>query len=184
MNRQLYNNAFSLIELMVVVTLVAILAVSISINLHGAQDDHALQMAAEDLASAIRFAYEESRIKSIAHRVSFADRGTSYRIESATGDQNQPYRPVVGVAGVYRHLASGIHIKTIKPSFGGQMDSTCEELPCVSPGGFDGEITLSKLSARRSYQVSAKTRKKHIGYSTCPPRRSLDNQLRRMEMLH
>jgi prepilin-type N-terminal cleavage/methylation domain-containing protein len=135
--------AFSLIELMVVVTLVAILAVSISINLHGAQDDHALQMAAEDLASAIRFAYEESRIKSIAHRVSFADRGTSYRIESATGDQNQPYRPVVGVAGVYRHLASGIHIKTIKPSFGGQMDSTCEELPCVSPGGFDGEITLS-----------------------------------------
>lgn len=136
------HRAFSLIELMVVVTLIAILTVSISVNIRGAQEDHALKLAAEDLAAAIRFGFEESRLKGVTHRISFANGSTGYRIESATGNVAQPYRPVCGIAGVYRHFTSGIRIKTINPPNANSGYGAYQEILCVSPGGFDGEIIL------------------------------------------
>lgn len=133
---------FSLIELLVVVTLIAILAASVTVSIRGAQDGHALRTAADDLAGAIRFGFEESRLKSIAHHVAFTDNGASFRLEAATGDVAQPYRPVPGMAGVYRRLPSGVQIAAVEPTGAASMESVCTDISCASPGGFDGMITL------------------------------------------
>lgn len=134
--------AFTLIELLIVLTLIGILSASITVSIHGAQDSQALRTAGDDLMAAISFGFEESRLKSVAHRIAFAGDGASYRLEVATGDIAQPYRPVGGMAGVSRHLAAGVQIASIVPLGIQSTDGMCSELLCVSPGGFDGTITL------------------------------------------
>ena len=104
---------FTLIELLVVITLIAILAASVIVRIRGVQDDRALQIAADDLASAIHFGFEEYRLKGVIHRLAFADGGASYRLEEATGDAGQPYQPVRGVAGVYRRFPAGVEIGAV-----------------------------------------------------------------------
>jgi len=126
----------------VVITLIAILAASVTVRIRGVQDDHAVRIAADDLAGAIRFAFEESRLKGVIHRLSFSDDGARYRLEEATGDPGQPYRPVGGMAGVYRRLPAGVKIAAVEPSGGQRIDDAWSELLCAQDGGFDGTIEL------------------------------------------
>ncbi len=134
---------FSLVELLIVITLIVILAGSVTVSIRGAQDGHALQQAAEDLAAAIRFGFEEGRLKGIHHRLVFAEGAASYRLEAATGDVAQPYGPVRGVAGMFRRLPAGIQIIAIDASTGQPADGACTQLPLGSgPDGFEGTIKL------------------------------------------
>jgi type II secretory pathway pseudopilin PulG len=147
----------------VVITLIAILAASVAVSLRGAQDDRALQIAADDLASAIRFGFEEYRLKGVIHRVSFADDGARYRLEEASGDAGQPYRPVRGVAGVYRRFPAGVQIGAVKPSGGQQEDGACSELLCTQDGGFDGTIKLrNRRGETITLEVLAGTGQVHV----------------------
>jgi prepilin-type N-terminal cleavage/methylation domain-containing protein len=155
--------AFSLIELLVVITLIAILAAYVAVNIRGVQDDHALQIAADDLASAIRFGFEEYRLKGVIHRLSFADSGAGYRLEEATGDTEQPYRPVVGMAGVHRRFPAGVQIGAVEPSGEQRMDDACSELLCTQDGGFDGTIKLRNRQGETiTLKVLAGTGQVHV----------------------
>jgi prepilin-type N-terminal cleavage/methylation domain-containing protein len=154
---------FSLIELLVVITLIAILATSVIVRIRGVQDDRALQIAAEDLASAIRFGFEEYRLKGVIHRLSFADGGARYRLEEATGDAGQPYRPVRGVAGVHRRFPAGVEIEAVEPSGGQRTDGAGSELLCTQDGGFDGTIKLRNRQGETiALKVLAGTGQVHV----------------------
>ena len=135
--------AFSLIELMIVLGLIAMLAASVTVSIRGAQDGHALRAAADDLAGAIRFGFEESRITTTPHRVTFANGGGSYRLEIAGGDAAQPYRPASGVAGRNKNFPAGVQIVTVKHSNGQEASDVSAPLLCVDGSeGFDGVIIL------------------------------------------
>jgi len=136
--------AFSLIELMIVLGLIGMLAASVTVSIRGAQEGHALRTAADDLAGAIRFGFEENRITSTTHRVIFANGGSSYRVEIADSTGPQPYQPAPGMASMVKHLPAGVQIVTIKNSSGQEADIfNNASLTCINgPGGFDGVIQL------------------------------------------
>jgi len=147
----------------VVITLIAILAASVTVSVRGVQDDRALQIAADDLASAIRFGFEEYHLKGVIHRLSFVDGGARYRLEEATGDTGQPYWPVGGMAGVYRRFPAGVEIGAVEPSGGQRMDGACSELLCTQDGGFDGTIKLrNRRGETITLEVLAGTGQVHV----------------------
>lgn len=134
--------AFSLIELLIVVVLMSIMTGAVVVSLQGRKSAHILGVTARDLAGAISYAFEESRLSGIAHRVSFSDDGASYRVEAATGDELAPYQPVSGLAGRPKRFAGDVKIVGVTYTSSSSR-SECSELLCIpGPSGFDGIVEL------------------------------------------
>jgi type II secretion system protein H len=98
---------FTLIELLLVLVFIAAMAGVTLARLGGAQEAHALRGAAADLATSIRFAAAEARIRARGYRVVLTEDHTRYHVETVDSLSGE-YRPVPGLAGLARPLGRGV----------------------------------------------------------------------------
>jgi Tfp pilus assembly protein FimT len=101
------------VELLLVLTLLAIFAASLSVSLAGRPDGYAIRVAAEDLAMALRFAATQAKAGQTSHRVAFYENHAQYRVEIADPRTNGGFAPARGQAGQMKSLPTGIRITAI-----------------------------------------------------------------------
>lgn len=134
--------AFTLIEMLLVIVLISIVSGSLVVSLSGRQDTHSLSVAAKDLATAIRFTAAEARIKHSPHRIAFHDEFRAYRIEATPHGSNGSFAPVGGLAGAMKRFAKRVRVTSVSAA-GGSTDHTSNELVFLPDRrGFDGSIEL------------------------------------------
>ena len=109
----LYRTAscgFTLAELLVVLLLIAVMTTSVAVALQGREDPHALRVAAEDLATALRYAESESRRSQKPLRLVLAEDGQSFWVEFSdrASERDTDFVPVRGLAGQPHTLTDGI----------------------------------------------------------------------------
>lgn len=103
------SHGFTLPELLVVLLLIGVMTTSVAVALQGREDPHALRVAAEDLAVALRYARSESQYTQMSHRIIVAEDGLSYQIERAVSvEDGSDFTPVRGMAGQPHVLTDGI----------------------------------------------------------------------------
>ena len=139
---------FTLIEMLLVVTMVAVLSASVVANLHGRKDEHSLRMCARDLAATIRFAASEAKVQQAPHRVTFLEGHRSYRADIADPQAPDGYAPCKGVAGIERSLPVSVRLVAMISD-----DSKIDPMPSslqFTPGGdgFSGSIQLEDRNKR------------------------------------
>ena len=137
------DSAFTLVEMLLVVVLLATLTGTLAVSLSGRVDRHALRIAGKDLAAAVRFSVAETRLKRLPHRVAFHDNWTRYRVERAESAAGGEYVPVRSLAGQIKTLAKQVRIAGASTD-GQPLESLPEALPQYPDGnGFHGEIQLA-----------------------------------------
>jgi len=137
------DSAFTLVEMLLVVVLLATLTGTLAASLSGRVDRHALRIAGKDLAMAVRFSVAEARLKRLPHRVAFHDHWTSYRVEKAESGAGREYTPVRSLAGQVKTLAKQVRVAGVSTD-GRLLESLPEALPQYPNGnGFRGEIQLA-----------------------------------------
>lgn len=156
--------AFTLVELLVVLVLIGVMASSVIVALDNREDGHALRVAADDLATAIRFASREADVTQRPHRLVFANDMRSYWVEIVSGSARLEYVPVRGVAGRPRPLAKSVSIVSILPADQVVTGPTIKMLDFASGGTkFAGDIRLSTGTKRTLVvEVAAKTGQVHV----------------------
>ena len=97
----------TLVEMLLVVSIIGILAGSVVVSFAGRREGHALRAATEELAAAIRFAEAQSRLQGIAHRVWFDRRDGAFRVERL---RDGVFVAVAGRAGRERRPIEGVRI--------------------------------------------------------------------------
>jgi prepilin-type N-terminal cleavage/methylation domain-containing protein len=134
--------AFTLVELLVVLILIAVMTSSVVVALHGRDSGHALRTAAEDLSQVLRYAEHQSRMLGRAHRVIFDGAARFYWVEvQIVGVDTVAYERVPGMAGSDHRVPDGIILSgnlgsprdDVRPTvfeFGAEVDA------------FEGEIAL------------------------------------------
>ncbi len=105
--------AFTLVEMLLVLVLLATLTGTMAVSLGGRQDRHAIRVCAKDLATAIRFCAAQARLKGQSHRVAFYEGASAYRVEAADAVQGDDFVPVYGQAGRKRTLVKGVEVTAI-----------------------------------------------------------------------
>ncbi len=129
---------FTLVEMMVVLVLIGLLAGSVVVAFEGRDADHAVRVAAEDLAEATRYAHREARVTQRPHRLVFDEAMRSFHVEWRPLDGQ--WRSVNGRPGRERVMPGGVWA---------EVDSS-EQTPDGEPvtltfdpaGGFVGRIRL------------------------------------------
>ncbi len=141
-------NAFTLIEMLLILVLIAILAGSVTVSLSGRREGHVLRAATEDLASAVRYAASQARLTGCEQRVVFLRDRRAYRVESALPGSDQGFDVVKGLAGREKLLPSSIQIAAISQR-GAAGDDDLECIRFGSDGGqFVGEIQVQSESGQ------------------------------------
>jgi type II secretion system protein H len=148
---------FTLLEMLMVVTIMAIFAGSLVVSLKGRQDEHALRAAAQDLSEALRYAAGEARLLGKPCRVEFSPALDEYHVE-ALDLETVKFAPLDGRAGLAKPLTPGIKIAEFAPAL---ADADAQE-PSIFFGadgsGFSGKIKLkSRAGQVRQVQVIAQT---------------------------
>jgi len=135
--------AFTLVEMLLVVVLLATLTGTLAVSLRGRVDRHALRIAGKDLAAAVRFSVAEARLNRLPYRVAFHDNWTCYRVERAKSAAGSEYVPVRSLAGQMKAFAKQVRIAGASTD-GQPLESVPEALPQYPDGnGFHGEIRLA-----------------------------------------
>jgi len=150
--------AFTLIEMLLVVVMLATLTGTLAISLSGRLDRHALRIAGKDLAAAVRFSVSETKLTRLPHRVAFHDDLTRYRVERAESTAGSEYGPVKSLAGRMKMLAKQVRI--LGTSVDGEpLDTAPESLPQYPDGsGFHGKIQLANRTGETlTIEVSSVT---------------------------
>jgi prepilin-type N-terminal cleavage/methylation domain-containing protein len=104
------RSAFSLVELLIVLALMAILIGGVAVSLQGREGDVALRLAGDDVAMAMRFAASQARQTGLSHRIVF-HQDQSFWVESLVmvpGGGGWEWIAVAGMAGLQRQLPKGI----------------------------------------------------------------------------
>ena len=156
------SQGFTFIEMLIVVLLIAILAGTVVVSLHGRRETHALKVAAKDLAAAIRFAATEARVRQSPHRLAFNEDLRSYRVEVAASG-TLSFEPAKGLAGVAKPLVEGVRIASVSPVRGqlGPLPTDLQFNP--DGGGFLGWIELQSKNGRSvKIEVMPETGQVHI----------------------
>jgi type II secretory pathway pseudopilin PulG len=133
---------FTLVELVIVVVLMAALSGGVILSLQGRRSAHALRLAAEDLASAMRFASYQARVRHEAYQVVFDAGGTQYRVQTPDGTERAEATPASGMAGYNRALAMGVRLVAVRR--GGEAVDPPPRVFSFNPdgSGFWGTIEL------------------------------------------
>ncbi|MBX3734006.1 MAG: GspH/FimT family pseudopilin [Verrucomicrobiae bacterium] len=128
--------AFTLIELMVVLALIAILSAVILPEMRGTLEDAALRSSARRLVDAFSLANSRAIALSRPHRVRVDRRSGDYVIESQSGRRRSgnPFRQVSDLAGARGHLDSRVLVD-IRPS------------PAADPGEVSSDRTPPRADA-------------------------------------
>ena len=105
--------AFTLVELLLVLTILAVFSGSVVVSLSGRGDAVALRTAANDLAAAIRLAASRARLTGQAHRVVMAAENGPFHIE-ALPDGEDGFVAAPGMAGRERNLPKGVRVVELR----------------------------------------------------------------------
>ncbi len=124
-------NAFTLVEMLLVLVLMAALTSGLAVSFGGRQDLHALKIAAKDLAAAINYVQRQTELTHRPHRISFDDEAASFRIESAPSTSSEDFTSVVGFAGRKHVLPKGVRITeyTVEGTRQASLESCWRLLP-------------------------------------------------------
>lgn len=135
---------FSLVELLLVLTLIGVMAGSVAVALQGRAAPHALRASADDLATALRYARQEAVGTRHNHRVVFTEDMRSYRVEVMRPDDDAGWVPAAGMAGNDHRLSPDVTLTLLgegnAPAAGGDaVVLSCEFGPV---DGFSGGLQL------------------------------------------
>lgn len=152
----------TLVEMLVVLMLIGLLAGSAVVALDGRQGDHVLRTVAEDLATAIRFAAQQSHVSRRPHRLVFDEEQRAYRVEQLVRGTLLDFEPVRGLAGSFRPLPESVHIERIQSA-----DSAADSVETLAfrPGerSFSGVIELAHERGRMgTLSVFGETGQVHV----------------------
>lgn len=156
------SSAMTLVEMLVVLMLIGLLAGSAVVALDGRQGDHVLRTAAEDLATAIRFAARQSTASSRPHRLVFSEEQQAYRVEQLARGTLLEFEPVRGLAGTFRRMPASVTIEGV------QSENPLEENTQVlefRPGesSFSGTIKLVHVDGQKALlNVVGETGQVHV----------------------
>ena len=136
--------AFTLVEMLLVLVLLATLTGTMAVSLGGRQDRHAIRVCAKDLATAIRFCAAQARLKGRPHRLAFYDGLRAYRVETIDTQSGQDFVPVYGQAGRKRTLVKGVEVTAISTEDRELDLADLTEILTFDPNGssFHGKIEL------------------------------------------
>ena len=123
--------------MLLVLTIIGVLVAATVAALSGRGETLALRVATRDLAAAINHAAATARSSGTAHRITFADDGRSYRVESRTNSGS--YEAAPGRSGMRRLLGRGIRIERIEDDRG----AVDPPLEFGDEATFSGRITLA-----------------------------------------
>ena len=136
------RQAFTLIEMILVMVILAAITGALAVSWTGAEDRHKLRAAAKDLAAAIRFSASEARLRQLPHRVTFNETFTAYRVEKAVSRDGRRFEPARGQGGRLKALVESIRIESTSAD-GHALKPLPEALVYDACGsGFHGEIRL------------------------------------------
>jgi type II secretion system protein H len=141
------GDAFTLVELLLVVVLIAILSGSVVVSLSGRTEKYALRTAAEDLAAAVRFASSQARLEQCPHRVVFSDDRRAFWVESRD-EASGEYRAVAGMPGAQHRLSQDVRVARVMaaedPAAAGVTAAADAAVLSFAPdgAGFCGRIEL------------------------------------------
>ena len=136
--------AFTLVELLLVLVMIALLSSSLAVGLTGRQDRMALRVSAEDLAAAARYGLRQVGLRQVVHRLAFDATGSAYRLEvfSPSGG-SEDFVPVAGLAGRWRSFPSSVRIGGLSGPEGRRGWESGQVLVLdPSGGGFCGSVEL------------------------------------------
>ena len=150
--------AFTLVELLLVLVMIALLSGTLAVGLAGRQDRMALRTSAEDLAAVARYGLRQAFLRGTVHRLAFDATGSAYRLEvfcpsGGSGD----YAPVAGSAGRWRNFPSSVRIGGLSGPDGRHGWESGQVLVFdPSGGGFCGSVELvNRLGAVLAVEVAA-----------------------------
>jgi len=140
--------AFTLVELLIVLVLIAVLAGSAVVALQGRPGEYALRFAGKDLAAAIRSAARRAAEEQHTYRVAFFEDHRAYRIEVLAPESDTGFVPASGKGGGVTTLPEGVSIESVACE-GTAIEPLPEELLLAPDGnGFCGVITLRNRRAQ------------------------------------
>lgn len=102
--------AFTLIEMLLVLVIIAVMVGGVVVSLQGRSDAHELKLAARDLTAAVTFASSQAAQTGQAHRVRFTDNARRFLVESIDPLHETKFIPVMGTAGAPHALPANITI--------------------------------------------------------------------------
>jgi type II secretion system protein H len=161
----LRTGAFTLVEMLLVVTFMAIFAGALMVSLRGRQDQHALRTTAQDLCEAIRYAASQARTTGTPCRVVFPKAMSEFHVEVLSGDE-PAFLPVAGRAGLRKQITPGVEIAEFTPPIppaAGGSDPDPALMFGADGAGFSGQIALKNRAGQTSHvRVLAETGEAYV----------------------
>ena len=157
------SQAFTLVEMLLVLVIISSLLATMAVSLTGRRDRHALRVAAEDLAASLRFAAERARLTGRHCRVAFEDDYSGYRLEMATEQGAESFAPDIGMAGAGRRFAEGIRLA--QDADPGRQAPPAPKTLTFSPNGegFAGRLRLrNRADEQIDIEVAPETHQVHV----------------------
>lgn len=106
------RDAFTLVELLLVLLIMSVLAAACVVNLHGRQDDVAMKAIVRDFATALRTAAASAHADARPFRVAMTEQRDGFRIETLSAD-GSTYVAVAGQAGIVRPWPRGVSVSAV-----------------------------------------------------------------------
>ena len=118
------NNAFTLIELVVVLVLIGIMAAVIVPEMRGTFEGEVLRSTSRNLANALGLAYSQSVSLNQRHRLVIDTEKSRYRIErlSRSEEEGSGFVPLQNVSGAEGRLDERIRIEVHEPASNGEEE--------------------------------------------------------------
>ncbi len=155
--------AFSLVEMLLVLVVISALLATMAVSLAGRRDHQALRVAAEDLATSLRFAAERARLTGRPCRLAFQDDYSGYRLEIATDQSGESFAPDIGMAGQGRRFAEGIRL--VQDADPGRQARPAPKALTFAPQGkgFAGRLHLrNRADEQIDIEVIPETHQVHV----------------------
>ena len=134
--------AFTLVELLVVLTIISVLAGGVMVAFRGRQETYAVKTAAKELVAAVRGCQRASAQRHRPYRLAFGSLFRSFRMETLDEKAGDTFVPAHGMAGRTRQMPNGVFVAEI-------IVDGCRAFPMpefveFQPGGhgFHGELQL------------------------------------------
>ena len=151
------QRAFTLVELLLVLTLISIVSGSIVVSFCGRKEAHALRQAARDLEHAISYIAAKTAQTRRVHRLVFSGDQRTYRLEGATDLGGIVFAPVRGVGGRNRALPDGVRVVSVQ-QHSEQINLSQQSLVFGGSETFSGTIELTnRLGETVRFEIHPET---------------------------
>lgn len=147
------SNAFTLVELLLVIVMIAVLAGGAVVNLHGRGQSHALMFGAKDLAATLEYGLGWSAGQGRQCRLSFDQSWRRYRLEELAFDGASDYQALAGKSGQWHDLPTGVAVRGIE-GVSGPIDPMPQTLSLSSDAsGFSGHVELASSDGKLAWAI-------------------------------